>query len=242
MPCSMFRKVLAMFVVAGLLGMSGMVLAQAEPAAPQQMTMFDIIKAGGIVELIIVLLSIVATALIIEHFWNIRASKLIPQDVVNNVQRLMKERAYNEVLQLCKQRKCFFTEVLSAGLLKLRYDFSAVQEAVMDAIDRGSTMLNGKIGYLAFVGTIAPMLGLLGTVTGMIRSFSNIARASALNKPELLAKGVSEALITTASGLIVAIPVMFFWFILRARVNKIVLEVETTVNELIEPFRPGRKA
>jgi len=224
--------------------MAGTALAQeaGEATAEKGMTMIDIIMAGGIVEAVIILVSIIATTLIIDYFWNVRPAKLMPQAVVRETRDLMKERAYNDVLRLCNEKKCFFTDVLSSGLLKLRHDFAAVQEAVLDAIDKGNAKLQAKISYLSFIGTMAPMLGLLGTVTGMIRSFANIAKAAALNKPELLAKGVSEALITTATGLIVAIPVMFFYFFFRGRVNRIVLDVETTVTDMLEPFRPVRKA
>lgn len=220
---------------------------EAEPAAPEEppaakpMTVWQQVVGAGVIEYVIIAVSIAATTLIIDNLLKIRVTTAMPPDVVAETQKLMKERAYNDVLNLCQSKRSYFADVLRAGLLKLRHDFSAVQEAVTDALDKGGSAMHSKIGILSFLAKIAPMLGLLGTVVGMINSFGNIARASALNKPELLAQGVSQALITTATGLTVAIPVMLFYFVLRDRVNRIILEVETTVTDMLEPFRPTRK-
>jgi len=218
------------------------------PAAPAaeaggeiRITLWQQIKWGGWIGHTIILISIVAVAFIIDFLWKIRMVNEIPPDVVSKVQTLMNERAFNDVLATCKDKPCYFTQVIKAGLLKLRHDFSAVQEAVGAAVDKGGSELHGKINILSFIASIAPMLGLYGTVAGMIQSFSQLARASAQNKPELLAQGVSQALITTAEGLTVAIPVMFFYYFLRNRVNSIILEVESIAGEMFEPFRPTRK-
>ncbi|MEW6355390.1 MAG: MotA/TolQ/ExbB proton channel family protein [Planctomycetota bacterium] len=226
--------------------------AEPAPAAPapaaaapedsgQPMNVWQMVWDAGWVEYVILLVSVVGTTLIIDNMWRFRVLTAIPPDLVAETQRLMKERAYNDVLGICQKKPSYFSDVLQAGLLKLRHDYSAVQEAVAEAVDKGGAAMHTRLNLLSFTAKIAPMLGLLGTVTGMIKSFSNIARASALNKPELLARGVSEALITTATGLIVAIPVMFFYFILRDRVNSIITQVEVTVSEMLEPFRPTRK-
>jgi len=213
----------------------------AEPEAAKPMTVWQQIWQAGLIEYVIIIVSVAATALIVDNLIKIRVSIAMPASVVAETQKLMKERAYNDVLNICQSKPSYFANVLRAGLLKLRHDFSAVQEAVADAIDKGGSTMHSKIGILSFLAKIAPMLGLLGTVVGMINSFGNIAKASALNKPELLAQGVSQALITTATGLTVAIPVMLFYFVLRDRVNQIILEVETTVTDMLEPFRPTRK-
>jgi len=215
--------------------------AAAEPEGGRAMNVWQQVWNAGMIEYVIILVSVAATTLIIDNMWKIRVATAMPADVVAESQKLMKERAYNDVLTICQSKPSYFSNVLQAGLLKLRHDFSAVQEAVSDAIDKGGANMHSKINTLSFLAKISPMLGLLGTVTGMISAFGNIARASALNKPELLAEGVSQALITTATGLIVALPVMLFYFILRDRVNRIILQVESTVGDMLEPFRPTRK-
>ncbi|NOZ23814.1 MAG: MotA/TolQ/ExbB proton channel family protein [Planctomycetes bacterium] len=211
------------------------------PEAAKSMTVWQQVWNAGMIEYVIILVSIAATTLIIDNMWKIRVATAMPPDIVAESQKLMKERAYNDVLTMCQSKPSYFSNVLQSGLLKLRHDFSAVQEAVNDAIDKGAAAMHSRINTLSFLAKISPMLGLLGTVIGMISAFGNIARASALNKPELLAQGVSQALITTATGLIVALPVMLFYFILRDRVNRIVLQVESTVSDMLEPFRPTRK-
>lgn len=204
-------------------------------------SLWQVIKWGGAIEMIIILCSLAAMTLIIEHFVNVRFGKAMPSDLVQTVTAMMQNREYSEVLGLCQAQPCFFSNVVASGLKKLRHDFSAVQEAVADTIERQGIALHAKIGYLSFIASICPMLGLLGTVWGMIGAFNKIAYDQGLGRPKLLAEGVSQALITTATGLVVAIPVMALFFFFRERVNRIILEVETVTTDLFEVFRPGRK-
>ena len=222
--------------------------APAQPgAAPEAeaesdaVSLWQVIKWGGTIELIIILCSLAAMTLIIEHFVTIRFGKAMPQDLVERTAEKMKNREYSDVLSLCRDRPCFFANVMVAGLQRLRHDFSAVQEAVADTIEKQGLALHAKISYLSFIFNVCPMLGLLGTVWGMIRAFNKIAYHQGLGRSKLLAEGVSQALITTATGLVVAIPVMAFFFFFRERVNRIIIEVETLTTDLFEPFRPGRK-
>ena len=211
------------------------------PADEGPMTFWQVMVAGGVVELIIVMCSVAATTLVVEHFITIRYSRLIPRHLVADVNARMTAREYNEILRTCEESPCFFTRVVESGLRRLKHDFTAVQEAIAETIEKEGTALHSKISYLSFIASITPMLGLLGTVWGMIRAFNKIAYFSGLGRASLLAQGVSQALITTASGLVVAIPVMGFFFFFRDRVNKIILEVETVCSDLFEPFRPVRK-
>lgn len=204
-------------------------------------SLWQVIKWGGVIEIVIILCSLAAMTLVIEHFVNVRFGKAMPHDLVQTVTAMMQNREYSEVLGLCQAQPCFFSNVVAAGLRKLRHDFTAVQEAVADTIERQGIALHAKIGYLSFIASICPMLGLLGTVWGMIGAFNKIAYDQGLGRPKLLAEGVSQALITTATGLVVAIPVMALFFFFRERVNRIILEVETVTADLFEPFRPGRK-
>ena len=207
----------------------------------KSVSLWQVIKWGGLIEWIIILCSLVAMTLIIEHFINIRFGKAMPEELVATVSGMMQNRQYSEVLALCRAQPCFFADVLAAGLQKLRHDFTAVQEVVADTIDRQGIALHAKISYLSFISSTCPMLGLLGTVWGMIRAFNKIAYHQGLGRPKLLAEGVSQALITTATGLVVAIPVMAFFFFFRERVNRIILEVETVTTDLFEVFRPTRR-
>ncbi len=212
----------------------------AEPAGaePDAVSLWQVIKWGGWIELLIILCSFAAMTLVIEHFVTIRLGKAMPPDLVRLVTEKMKSRAYNEALDLCRERPCFFSQVMAAGLQRLKHGFAAVQEALADTIEKQGIALHAKIGYLSFIFNVAPMLGLLGTVWGMIRAFNKIAYHQGLGRSKLLAEGVSQALITTATGLIVAIPVMAFFFFFRERVNRIILEVETAATDLFEPLRP----
>jgi len=215
--------------------------ADMPPVDDRPMTFWQVVVAGGLIELVIILCSIAATTLVVEHFITIRHSRLIPRDIVHAVRAHMREKEYNEILRLCEDRPCFFTRAVESGLRRLKHGFDAVQESIAETIEKEGTALHSKISYLSFLASVTPMLGLLGTVWGMIRAFNKIAYFSGLGRASLLAKGVSQALITTATGLVVAIPVMAFFFFFRDRVNKIILEVEAASSELFEDFRPVRK-
>lgn len=216
-------------------------LAPAGAEEEKTVSLWQVIRWGGAIEVVIILCSFAAMTLVIEHFVNIRSGRAIPADLVQHVSVMMRNRQYSEVLGLCQARPCLFGDVVTAGLQKLRHDFAAVQESLADTIERQGIALHAKIGYLAFLANVCPMLGLLGTVWGMIKAFNRIANEQGLGRPKLLAEGVSQALITTATGLIVAIPVMAFVFFFRERANRIILEVETATADLFEVFRPSRK-
>jgi len=211
-----------------------------EEAAPaqQQMTLIDVIKYGGVIEGVIILLSIAGLALIIEEAITMRRDTLIPPEILADIEVLFDEEQYEEALDLCESEDTFITKVLAAGLAKISVGYDAMIEGMEVAGEEETVRLNGKVSYLSLIGSTSPMLGLLGTVTGMIMAFNKIAAASGAANAADLASGISQALITTASGLIVAIPVMAAFFILKNKVMRISLEVSAVSSELVERFRP----
>jgi len=202
------------------------------------MTLWDNIKAGGLTEIIIILLSVVGLSLTIEHAVSIRREKLVPPYVLNELEQLFDEEEYEEAMDLCDQEDCFLCRVVGAGLARIGGGYERMAEAIQEVGEEEATTLHQKISYLSLIATIAPMLGLLGTVIGMIEAFNKIAAMAGAANPADLAHGISKALITTASGLIVAIPVMCAYMFFRNRVIKVVQEVGAITGELMERFRP----
>lgn len=206
---------------------------------PERMSLWEMFKSGGVVGGAIVLMSMVAVALIVEHFMSIRRERLVPPALVRELEAALQVREYDEARQTCLREGSLLAQVIGAGLAQIggAFGFFDMQTAMQEASEREISRLYRKLEYLSFIAATAPMLGLLGTVTGMILAFSEIAATEGAAKPAQLAYSISQALVTTAEGLIVAIPTMFFVSFFRNRIDSCVAEAETIVERLMGRFR-----
>lgn len=216
----------------------------AEEAAPSsaqhQMTMLEFLKAGQEVGWIIVFLSFVGVALAVEQFLIIRRQNLIPPSFVTEVQAALDQKRYEQALELSQGSRSFIGAVMAAGLADLargKLNYEEMVEAMQGAGALQASRLYRKIEALSVISRIAPMLGLLGTVTGMIKSFNIIAHTEGVPKPADLAQGISEALVTTCEGLIVAIPLLCLVSYFRQKLDGLISEAEATVEHLTKRFK-----
>lgn len=200
--------------------------------ATKGMTFWQICVAGGWTMIFIGLCSVLGLALIIDLFISLRKSEMLPIDFLGAVKTSIKTGDMQAASNLCSLKKGFLVSVVQAGIAKSGNELKIIQDSMTEAGVKEATNLQQKVGYLSSIGTIAPMLGLLGTVLGMIQSFNVIAFQAGLGKPTLLAAGVSQALITTAFGLIVGIPMMAFFFYFRNRVQAIITDIEINTSEI----------
>ncbi|MBN1589386.1 MAG: MotA/TolQ/ExbB proton channel family protein [Pirellulales bacterium] len=198
---------------------------------------WDIFKAGGVVGLVILLLSIVAVALVIEHIMTIRASVLMPAGLGDEVRQLLADGDLAAAEQQCRRRSSFLAFVLAAGLGEVEGGWAAVEKATEDATADQSARLFRKIEYLSVIGNIAPMLGLLGTVIGMIFAFHEVAATQGAARAADLATGIYLALVTTVEGLIVAIPALAAFAIFRNRVDQLVAETAYAAQHAFGPLK-----
>ena len=187
--------------------------------------------------------TVVAVALIVEHFFSIRRDRIVPADLEEELAGHMALKDYAVAADVCRSGDSFLARVDEAGLSQRggMFGFFDMQNAMQEVSEREVSKLYRKLEYLSFIAAAAPMLGLLGTVTGMIRSFNTIAATEGAARPSQLAGGISEALVTTCMGLIVAIPTMFFVSQFRNRVDSYVAEAETVVERLMGRFREAGK-
>ncbi len=204
----------------------------------KEWTAWSTIKAGSWIGFFIILLSVAAMALIIEHFMSIKDEKLIPPDFVAALQENIEAKRFQEAVTLCESSDNYISRIMQVGLTEIPYGYESMVEAMATVGEEESIKLNQKIGYLSFIGMIAPMLGLLGTVTGMIISFNKIASATSGVDASELAYGISQALVTTCEGLLVAIPALFFHSLFQDKVTNIGLEAGAVCEELIRKFKP----
>ena len=206
-----------------------------------QITVGNILKWGGWPGWIILLHSVAAMALIIEHFVNVKQDKIVPPEIVDEIEALFEEEEYQEALELCEAQPNFLTNILAAGLPKLNAGFDTMKQIMGESAAVEATKLHQKISYLALIGNLAPMWGLFGTVYGMIFAFAEIVILGPRVTPKDLAAGVQAALITTLEGLLVCIPSMLFYFYFRNRVVRIINEITGVADEMVERFRPQKQ-
>ncbi|WP_198007319.1 MotA/TolQ/ExbB proton channel family protein [Nitrococcus mobilis] len=201
--------------------------------------MWKLIEAGGWVMLPILACSVVALAFTIERCWALRRSRVVPKHLVAQVWHLVKSNTL-EPTQLRELRAGSpLGRMLAAGLVNIQYGREIVLESIED---RGRHEAHGLERYLNTLGTIAavsPLLGLLGTVIGMIKVFSSISSAG-LGNVTALAGGISQALFTTAAGLVVAIPTLMAYRYFRGKVETLVVDLEQESLKLVEVIHARR--
>jgi biopolymer transport protein ExbB len=200
--------------------------------------MFEIVAAGGIVMVPIILCSILAVAITLERLWTLREQRVVPAELADKVWQWVESRALSEKQTTALQQHSPLGRVLAAGLVNRHRDRAVMLEAIDDA---GRHVVHDLERFLNTLGTIAaitPLLGLLGTVTGMIRTFKAITVAGVGN-PAAMAGGISEALITTAAGLLVAIPALVAYRYLRGRVDALVIQMEKESIKLVQAIDRG---
>ena len=211
--------------------------ADTPPASNGPMSLFKLIQLGGIVGWVIILLSCVALGLVIEYAISIRRTRLAPPRDILVLQKLIRERKFDEILKLDRGKISFLTQVVLAGLKESAQGYSAMLKAMEDTVEALNAALARKIEHLNVIGNIAPMLGLLGTVTGMLRCFNEISQVTGAIEPQQLASGIFEALITTCMGLIVAIPTIYCYALFRNRVDELSAEAALRAEELVNAFK-----
>jgi biopolymer transport protein ExbB len=190
-------------------------------------------------------LSFALVALFVMNLLQARRDNVVPVDLVETFEGHLNEKRYQEAYELAKNDESFLGQVLSAGLAKLKEGYSQAIEAMQEVGEEENMKLDHRLSYMALIGTISPMIGLFGTVHGMIESFQVIATATSAPKPAELAKGISTALFTTLVGLFIAIPAIAAYSILRNRVARLVLEVGIISEGLMGRFQSmgsGKKA
>jgi biopolymer transport protein ExbB len=182
-------------------------------------------------------LSFVFVALIVMNLMSIRRQSIVPQELIGTFEGLLNEKRYQEAYDLAKNDESFLGKVLAAGLAKLQDGYSQAIEAMQEVGEDETMKLEHKLNYIALIGTISPMVGLLGTVDGMVAAFQVIASSDTTPKPAELAQGISMALITTLVGLWLAIPAIAIFGIFRNLLSRYVLEVGIHSERLMSRFQ-----
>jgi biopolymer transport protein ExbB len=181
-------------------------------------------------------MSFLLVAVLVMMILAVRKDSFVPADLLQGVEASLNDKNLPAAVELVRADESFIGQVVSAGLGKLQAGKAQAMEA-MQVIGEDETMkLEHKLGYLALIGNIAPMVGLLGTVDGMVASFGVIANSEQTPKPAKLAAGIQTALYTTLVGLVIAIPAIICYNLLRNRVQRMVTEAGNESEAMIEKF------
>ncbi len=200
-------------------------------------SILDFVRSGGAVGYVIILLSFAGVALVIESFFRLKEEKLLPTAQFEQCEELAQKGKFSEIMTVCKAGDNMFSRILAYALARGQRGVDAVREAMQESGTRELTRLQQRVGYIGFIASVAPMLGLLGTVTGMIGSFNVLGMAKGAARPDELAVGISEALVTTCMGLIVAVPLMFFHNYFRDRVVRLGQEASGRCDRLVHAMQ-----
>lgn len=204
-------------------------------------TWIDTLQAGGTIGVIIILLSFVAVGLVVEHSLSLRESRIMPENVLTDLEKLIAQARIQEGIDYCydPRNASLATDVVLAGLERYKsseFGFAEYKSACEEAGEESTARLYRKIDILNLIGVIAPMLGLLGTVQGMIEAFNVLASSSGTAKPADLAGSISKALVTTFEGLVVAIPAMVAYSFFRSQIDHLVSETGKRVERIMSPL------
>jgi biopolymer transport protein ExbB len=203
--------------------------------------MYELVIAGGWLMLPIILCSVVAMAIIIERLWTLRQSRVVPENLVSQVMSLHNDGQMTPENTAALKKSSPLGCILAAGLINREHSRLIMKEAIEEV---GHQVVHDLERYLNTLGTIAsisPLLGLLGTVIGMIKVFSAITLVG-VGDPTVLAGGISEALITTATGLSVAIPSLMFHRYLSGKVERLVVVMEEEALRMVEVIQGERES
>ena len=198
---------------------------------------FDILNAGGLIGYIIILLSLVSVALMIEHGLTIRQKTMMPPGFADDVLKLLTQGQLVAAIKKCETDPSTLAKILHAGMSEYELGWASVEKAAEEATAEEVSRLYRKIEYLNVIGNIAPMLGLLGTVVGMIFAFQQLAESEGYARAADLAEGIYLALVTTVEGLVVAIPSLAAFSIFSNRIAFLIAETTFAAEQVLFPIK-----
>lgn len=201
--------------------------------------MWDLFIKGGVVMIPIGMGSVLALAIILERLWSLRVSQVLPRPLMNRVEALVRKGELDAAIHLCEGSDSSYARIVGVGLKNAGLRRPIIKESVEEAGRQEVVHLERYLNVLGIIASISPLLGLLGTVFGMIDIFAVITHGGALGDPTVLAGGISEALITTAAGLVVAIPAVVFHRHFEGVIDHYVVDLERFALVVVEQIKSG---
>lgn len=210
--------------------------AAAAPVKRQNLLSWTYEALGLKYTLAFLIMSFLLVGLIVMNVLGVRRDAICPLDLSASIQQNLKEKNLEGAADLVRNDDSFLAHVVVSGLSKLDQGVGPAMEAMQSSGEEETLKVEHRLGYIALIGNVAPMVGLLGTVEGMVAAFTVIASRTTTPPPSELAKGISTALVTTLLGLYIAIPAIAIYNVLRNRFQRMVLETGNTSEEILNAF------
>jgi biopolymer transport protein ExbB len=211
------------------------------PERKPSKTFLQIFFSGGplgIANMIaLIFLSLTAAYLVFDNVGRIRRADLVPEDLAHELHQLVEQGRLNDAVTTCKNRPCLLAAVVQQGLYEADFGWSEVEKAMEDAITEQSARIYRWLEYLSVIANLAPMVGLLGTVTGMLLAFKEVADSGQNAGAADLADGIYQALVTTVYGLVIAIPSLGCFALFRSWVDELVAEAAYAALHILAPLK-----
>ncbi len=210
--------------------------ATAAEQDPASQSVLSMVTSGGVLMVPIAICSFILLMFVFERGISLRRGRIIPRPFVKNFLDQLRNGELNrkQALKICKANRSPIALVFAAASRKWGHSGVEVEQAIIDSGERVANGLRKHLRVINGVATVCPLLGLLGTVLGMIKAFNAIVAAGAMGQPELLAGGIGQALITTAAGLSVAIPALIAYMFFTSRVDKLIVEIDALGQEVVQ--------
>jgi biopolymer transport protein ExbB len=226
--------------------------AGAVPPSVQVESVWDFVQKGGLMMIPIGLCSLVAVTVIVERFISLRRANVIPAAFLPGLRKVLKAKPGDKdtAIAFCRKSKSPVASVFAAGLKKLNGSPELMERHIQEAGEREVVKLRKNVRSLSVIASVSPLMGLLGTIFGMITAFQTVAvsgealgktemSGEALGKTEMLAEGIYQAMITTAAGLAVAIPVLICYHWISAKIDKLVSDIDYMTVEFMDEVADG---
>jgi biopolymer transport protein ExbB len=235
----------AILTALAVLCFAGVATAQEAPPTAGEAKSIDawdwFVVKGGPIGWTLIFINFASWALIITYLISIRRATVLPEPVRGQIGTMLESKQYREMIEYTSVEPSFLSYVVHQAVAEASHGYSSMERALEEAAEERTTNLLRRIEWLNIIGNVSPMMGLLGTVYGMIKVFSKIVQEQGMPEAAKLADGVGTALVTTFWGLIVAIPALAVYAWMRNRIDGLSTEAMMSAQEVISTFRPGAK-
>lgn len=233
-------RIVGLVVLVSGVGLASVARGQGvETAAQSESFLRWMVRASGLIGVVILAMSFYLVAVVVWMFLNFRRRVALPADLLDELASLLGRKQYDAAYHRLTTDRSFLARVLAPAVRRLSSGLPAAQRALELSTEEVTMEMEHRTTYLATVGTLGPMIGLVGTVYGMIRSFQVIATMGSSPQASQLAAGISTALFATLEGIAISVPAIAFYALFRNRIARLSLEVQVAAEGLLEQFAPG---
>ena len=220
------------FSLASFLVLSTVTFAAPPGPAPEKAaTLWELLVSGGVCMIFLLILSMAAVALVVYHFRSVTPAKLTPPDFIENLLFLLEKKEYEKAVSVCRSQENMISAIALKGLQKMSKGKAVIEEAVQYEGKARIEKLWQNLTYLGDIAVIAPLLGLLGTILGIIEAFGYFKASSIA--PGVLTGGLAKAMVNTVFGLVIAVPSLIFYAFFRGRLSSITTNAERAASEMV---------